>query len=504
MTGTTPPVMERRAGKTVSVSWSPAQGQYRKYVGYQLGRNGMPQPKCWYLGEDEREAVRRAVELVAEWNRLKAAGATVWPLKAASGDASENKRSKDDFVDANALTVGEVCSLYLDSYCRLAEAKQVSWGFVHSTEHRLGWVKRALGEHVRLASIGEREIQSAVLFMVRRPMARRRNHQTKETRPLAIKTVVNCVRQMKAMLVWYFEMDGCAWNKPKRFEKLFRLRQRQMATAEERERAAMEVISGEVATFTIEELSALWAEASNKVRLFMLLGLNCGFTSSEVSNLRTFEVFLDAEAPFVHRFRDKTGVEARWCLWPETVLLLRTLKAEENGERRWLLTEYGNPLVEVTPRTRRDAVEQTWKALLRRIAPDRRLGFRFLRKTGADAIKRLGTLEESEMYLAHAEVGINKAYANRNWGRMWECLRQLRLQLPFLGDDFSLARTEDCSTAPTRRSKTGFRNVSHHAGKDRYYARVMVKGEVRCSGYFRSAEEAARAAADLRSEAQAD
>jgi hypothetical protein len=235
--------MERRAGKTVSVSWSPAQRQYRKYVGYQLGRSGKPQPKCWYLGGDEREAVRRAVELVAEWNRLKAAGATVWPLKA----ASENKRAKDGFVDANALTVAEVCSLYLDSYRRLADAKQVSWAFVHSTEHRLGWVKRALGERVRLASIGEREIQAAVLFMVRRPLARRRNHQTKEPRPLAIKTVVNCVRAMKAMLVWYFELDGCAWNKPKRFEKLFRLRQRQMATAEERERAAMEVVSGEVA-----------------------------------------------------------------------------------------------------------------------------------------------------------------------------------------------------------------------------------------------------------------
>ncbi len=268
--------MERRAGKTVGVSWSKAQGQYRKYVGYQLGRKGQPQPKCWYLGADEREAVRRAVELVAEWNRLRAAGATVWPLKAASGDGNENKKATDDFVDANALTVGEVCSLYLDSYRRLAEAKQVSWAFVHSTEHRLGWVKRALGQHVRLASIGEREIQEAVLLLVRRPLARRRNHQTTEPRPLAIKTVVNCVRQMKAMLVWYFEMDGCAWNKPKRFERLFRLRQRQMATAEERERAAMEVVSGEVATFTIEELSALWAAAGNKVRLFMLLGLNCG------------------------------------------------------------------------------------------------------------------------------------------------------------------------------------------------------------------------------------
>ncbi len=83
-----------RPGKTVSVSWSPAQGQHRKYVGYQLGRNGKPQPKCWYLGEDEREAVRRAVEILAEWNRLTAARATAWLSQAAGGDTSGNKCSK--------------------------------------------------------------------------------------------------------------------------------------------------------------------------------------------------------------------------------------------------------------------------------------------------------------------------------------------------------------------------------------------------------------------------
>jgi hypothetical protein len=103
--------MERRAGKTVSVSWSPAQGQYRKYVGYQLGRNGKPQPKCWYLGEDEREAVRRAVEILAEWNRLTAARATAWLSQAAGGDTGGNKCSKDDFVDGNALSIGDGCSL---------------------------------------------------------------------------------------------------------------------------------------------------------------------------------------------------------------------------------------------------------------------------------------------------------------------------------------------------------------------------------------------------------
>jgi integrase len=488
--------MERRASKTVSVSWSPAQGQYRKYVGYQLGRNGKPQPKCWYLGGGEREAVRRAVELVAEWNRLKAAGTTVWPRLAAGGPTTDE--NKDDFVDLSVLRVCDACDLFLDDLRKLAEARQRSWSLVHSTEHRLTWVRTAFGPFTPISAIGEKEIRKAVLFLVRRPRAKRRNHQKSAPGPLGVKTVVNCIRQMKALLNWVHETDGSEWNKPKRFDKLFRIRVESMQTAEERAREAREVVSGDVATFTIEELSALWEAATDKVRLFILLGLNCGFTSSEVSDLRTFEVFLDTEPPHIHRRRNKTGIEAKWVLWPETVQLLRLRQAQPNDELRWLLTERGNSLVEVNARTRRDSIEKHWAKLLVVAQLDRRFGFRFLRKTGADAIKRLATLEESEMYLAHAEPGINKAYANRNWGRMWECLRQLRLQLPFLGDVFSLARKEIKPVAPTKRSKAGFRNVSYHAGKDRFYARVMIDGEVRCSGYLRTAEEAAAAAANLR------
>lgn len=196
------------AAKTISVSWSKSQGQYRKYVGYQLGRNSKPQPKCWYLGTDEREAIQRAVELVAEWNRLKLAKATVWPLKAAGGQSGEdNKERKDDFVDADAMRVGEVCDLFLLSLRRLAESRQRSWSLVHSTEQRLWWVKRALGVHAPMSSLGEREIQRAVLFLVRRPTSRIPNHHKATPGPLAIKTVVNCVRQMKSVLTWYEEMN---------------------------------------------------------------------------------------------------------------------------------------------------------------------------------------------------------------------------------------------------------------------------------------------------------
>jgi hypothetical protein len=110
--------MERRASKTVSVSWSEAQGQYRKYVGYQIGRKGQPQPKCWYLGGDESEAIKRALELVAEWNRLKAVGATVWPRLAAGGPTTDE--NKDDFVDLSVLRVCDACDPFLDDLRELA------------------------------------------------------------------------------------------------------------------------------------------------------------------------------------------------------------------------------------------------------------------------------------------------------------------------------------------------------------------------------------------------
>ncbi len=245
----------------------------------------------------------------------------------------------------------------------------------------------------------------------------------------------------------------------------------------------------------------------------MLLGLNCGFTSGEMSSLRQFEIYLDTERPYIHKKRSKTGVEARWLLWQETATLLRRHKAAANADLRWFLTDPGLPLVEVTATHRRDSVDQHWKALIKRAAPMPWMGFRFLRKTGANAIKRLGGLEESEMYLAHQEAGMNKHYANRNWPRMWECLERYRLELPFLGDVWSIEPEECLFTVQhnqwgdvepphtqrvLKRSHTKLLNVSYSRRKRKYYARVYRGGSTHFDGYFATAEEAEVAAMKLR------
>jgi len=246
----------------------------------------------------------------------------------------------------------------------------------------------------------------------------------------------------------------------------------------------------------------------------MLLGMNCGFTSGEISSLRQFEVNL-TDTPYIHKRRHKTGVEARWTLWPETAALLRKHRAVgSNSGLYWLLTGAGKQLVEVTETHRRDSIGQSWKQLFARTPDLDWMAFRYLRKTGASAIKRLGGLEESEMYLAHQEVGLNKHYANRNWDRLWACLEQYRAQLPFLGPAWTL-EPEEClftmdlgtpwgDLAPphaqrvTKRSALKRLNVSFNTRKRMFYARVYRKGRTHFSGYFSTAEEAQTAAQALR------
>ncbi|GMV25141.1 MAG: hypothetical protein AMXMBFR58_11720 [Phycisphaerae bacterium] len=331
---------------------------------------------------------------------------------------------------------------------------------------------------------------------------------------MSVVTAKGCIMMVKALFVWLAEHDELGWERPRGFDSLFKLKTSRMKTPDEIARESEAVISGNVRTFTIPELCRLFRAATSRERLFLLLGLNCGFTSGEMSSLRTFEVLSEDGVSFIHKRRAKTGVEAKWRLWPETAALLRRHRAPANAGRNWLLTGAGNPLVEVGEHGRRDAVDRAWSGLWARAHPDRWLSYRFLRKTGANAIKRLGGLEESEMYLAHQEPGINKHYANRNWPKMWVCLEGYRAELPFLGSAWDIDPEECLFTQTgtsewsevnppwvqhvTRRSRTGILNVSLHPVKRKFYARVYEKGRTYSSGYFGDEEQARKAAVEIR------
>lgn len=102
--------------------------------------------------------------------------------------------------------------------------------------------------------------------------------------------------------------------------------------------------------FEDDELKTLFAaKPSDRLRLFMLLMLNCGMTQQDVADL-TKEEF-DAKTGTITRQRSKTRKKhsdkvptVTWRLWPETLRLLNEFRDKKKAEPLLLLNESGGPL----------------------------------------------------------------------------------------------------------------------------------------------------------------
>ena len=73
--------------------------------------------------------------------------------------------------------------------------------------------------------------------------------------------------------------------------------------------------------FPADELRKIIDAASQPMRAMILLGINCGFGQSDISNMPSSAV--DLESGWIDYPRPKTAVERRCWLWPETVDALR-------------------------------------------------------------------------------------------------------------------------------------------------------------------------------------
>lgn len=189
------------ASKTIKVAWHEPSGQFKKTIGKHHGRDGSLKPKTWYLGDDERRAIQRAMRLLSDWDSIKAAGGVCWP-EDVSRPSKGRHADETEMVNVSDLTVSDIANLYLEDILVRAEAGQVSWAHYRSTQQRLDWVFEALGKQTRFHSIGEREIRDAVLFFAKRPLAKRRSGQKGARKPLSITSVQNCIGLFKAVCVY--------------------------------------------------------------------------------------------------------------------------------------------------------------------------------------------------------------------------------------------------------------------------------------------------------------
>ncbi len=108
--------------------------------------------------------------------------------------------------------------------------------------------------------------------------------------------------------------------------------------------AGITAAPGEVIVYGVKEIKLLWDAATERMRLFMLLALNCGMTQQDISDLKPTEV--DWKSGEIIRKRSKTRKKKStptitYRLWPETLRLLKKHRSKDKDHV--LLNKNGNP-----------------------------------------------------------------------------------------------------------------------------------------------------------------
>ena len=122
-------------------------------------------------------------------------------------------------------------------------------------------------------------------------------------------TIRDIVKALRNFLKWLHRSKDWDWRLPDGYEM---------------PRVRIKILPGERAAkpqlpkFKREELGILYNSALPLERLFILLGLNCGFGKADVETLQISEISF-GDKSYIRRERTKTGVYGCWHLWPETV-----------------------------------------------------------------------------------------------------------------------------------------------------------------------------------------
>ena len=106
--------------------------------------------------------------------------------------------------------------------------------------------------------------------------------------------------------------------------------------------------TGKVRFFSRETILAALATASPKLRVAILLGINCGFYASDTIAITLDHLHLDCEVPHHDFRRVKTKRRRMAVLWPETVAAIVAYRDEhrrpvDSNERRLMITREGLP-----------------------------------------------------------------------------------------------------------------------------------------------------------------
>lgn len=180
--------------------------------------------------------------------------------------------------------------------------------------------------------------------------------------------------------------------------------------------------------FTVDEVKRLYAAANERMKLWILLGLNAGLTQREIATLEAS--MIDWDNGILERPRNKTGELTRAKLWPVTLSKLKQQRSP-NGSPL-LVTASGQPLVvdrEVDGKvSRTDTIGNRFNKF--RVNVGVSPPFKAFRKTGADFIEERQP-ELTSFYLSHATQGTKTYYVRQHFDRLFEVTDGMREHFGF-------------------------------------------------------------------------
>ena len=173
--------------------------------------------------------------------------------------------------------------------------------------------------------------------------------------------------------------------------------------------------------YTVEEVKALFNAASPRTQVYILLGLNLGYTQADIASMEHDTI--DWATGIVTRPRHKTGQPQQGKLWPITVKLLKQEMTDPRKSKLVLLGENGNPLIVDTVNEkgnpiRVDAIRLAFNRVKVKleIKNDSR-GFAIFRKTSANNIAQANQNAPHlvDLFLGHTQKTMAKHYANQHF-----------------------------------------------------------------------------------------
>lgn len=305
-------------------------------------------------------------------------------------------------------------------------------------------------EDVPLAALDIKKVEAMIALWKNRPLVKVKGGKGGGGQ-MAYNTARNQIIQLRHFFKWLHRHPGYSWKRPECYEDI---KATPLTTAADR---SSKLRTLHIEVYTPEELAVLYAAASPLMRLFILLGLNCGFAAAETGTLEPAEIFLGQRHPeagrynivstdvdgWIRRLRGKTGVYGEWKLWPHTALGLRWAAQRrlgiESKEKALILTARGESYGRATRGGNKNSrVRNLWVSLINRTVRPQHAGFRFLpfkqlRKTGGQMVRQFADGETQGIFLCHGKPvrsdQLADVYSSRPFYRVFDALDKIERHL---------------------------------------------------------------------------